>query len=103
MSFYCLFGEGKPHLLGGPGPAVRVFQKILGLTANVMDRFGHLTVCVRAPPGCVRVCACVRALLACAPSGYVWVLAPWLPHMATAIPTWCSLCWTWPRVFHSVV
>lgn len=71
MSFYCLFGEGKPHLLGGPGPAVRVFQKILGLTTNVMDRFGHLTVCVRAPPGCVRVCACVRALLACAPSGYV--------------------------------
>lgn len=39
---------------------MRVFQKILGLTANVMDRFGHLTVCVRTPPGCC-ACVCVRA------------------------------------------
>lgn len=60
MSFYCLFGEGKSHLLGGPGPTVCVFQKILGLMANVMDKFGHLGVSCVCPVG-VRltwVCGC---------------------------------------------
>lgn len=83
VSFYCLFGEGKPHLLGGPGPAVRVFQKILGPTANAMDRFGHLAVCVRAPPGCVRVCACVPSWRA----PHLGVCGCWHPG---------SHMWPWP-------
>lgn len=62
VSFYCLFGEG---------PTVCVFQKILDLTTNVMDKFGHLGVrtcvsCWRAPH--LGVCGCWH------PGSHIW---PW--------------------------